>query len=54
MALCLSTHLSQRGEVRWPDRRKITQEQTSLNLRGAMEGGGKEGAKGSEGRDGRR
>lgn len=39
MALCFNTHLSQRGEVRGPDRRKITQEQTSLNLRGAMEGG---------------
>lgn len=38
MALCWRTHLSQRGEVRGPDRRKITQEQTSLNLRGAMEG----------------
>lgn len=42
MALCFSTHLSQRGEVRGPDRRKITQEQTSLNLRGGgwREGGG--------------
>lgn len=39
MALCFSTHLSHRGEVRGPDRRKITKEQTSLNLRGAMEGG---------------
>lgn len=38
MALCWRTHLSQRGEVRGPDRRKITQEQTSLNLRGAMKG----------------
>ncbi|KAK5900016.1 hypothetical protein CesoFtcFv8_009432 [Champsocephalus esox] len=34
MALCWRTHLSQRGEVRGPDRREITQEQTSLNLRG--------------------
>lgn len=34
MALCSSTHLSQRGEVRGPDRCKITKEQTSLNLRG--------------------
>lgn len=38
MALCWRTHLIQRGEVRGPDRRKITQEQTSLNLRGATEG----------------
>lgn len=63
MALCWRTHLSQRGEVRGPDRRKITQEQTSLNLRGAMEGwreGGEgeikrcrnmEGGRGEEERD---
>lgn len=55
MALCFSTHLSQRGEVRGPDRRKITLEQTSLNLRGAMEGG-RRGKKVQErgGRDERR
>ena len=63
MALCWRTHLSQRGEVRGPDRRKITQEQTSLNLRGATEGwregeikrcrnmeGGMEGERDMEGR----
>lgn len=38
MALCWRTHLSHRGEVRGPDHSKITQEQTSLNARGAMEG----------------
>lgn len=38
MALCSSTHLSQRGEVRGPDRWKITKEQTSLNPRGGTEG----------------
>lgn len=38
MALCSSTHLSQRGEVRGPDRWEITKEQTSLNPRGATEG----------------
>lgn len=59
MALCFSTHLSHRGEVRGPDRRKITKEQTSLNLRGAMEGGRrglkkKKKVQESGGRDGRR
>lgn len=38
MALCFSTHLSHREEVRGPDRRKITKEQTSLNLRGVRGG----------------
>ena len=32
-------HLSLPGEVRGLDHREITQEQTSLNLLGAMEGG---------------
>lgn len=45
MALCSSTHLSQRGEVRGPDRCKITKEQTSLNPRGGTEGRGREGDK---------
>lgn len=45
MALCSSTHLSQRGEVRGPDRCKITKEQTSLNPRGGT-GGLKEGVRG--------
>lgn len=42
MAPCWRTHLSQSGEVRGPDRRKITQEQTSLNQGGGATRGLKE------------
>lgn len=37
MSVCVSTHLSQGGQVRGPDGREITQEQNSLNLGGGGE-----------------
>lgn len=41
MSFCLGTHLSQRGQVRGPDGRDITQEHNSLKLGGRSRRGAK-------------